>query len=438
MRNKNRAYQRSGRMVNSVIIGRVLRKILAFLVVVFVLCQFLQAPISFSQTNLLTNNGFEDLDNEGKLIDWKVKNSKIILSQSSDIKKSGQYAAKVETTANPTNYIFQVSEINSSNKYYAEAYGLKISGGAVFLRVAWYATIDGGGSQISTVDSEEVISNSTAFAHILTGTLTPPLSAKSAAVRLAIKPNADGSGVAFFDEVGFYQGESPYAQINPQESNQQQPQPTISFSAPSTVSVGVPFSVSVTLKNFKAGIYSLKVLIGKGEKFYDGRTKGTSGKWLAWNAGWADFPKVSVGSSGSGSKSVQAKTDGDVVAGSYLIKVRAYDGKDTFDSDTKSLKVTGSVASESSGSATNESLDPEGESSFAEATVDKGEILGEEAPPGDKFKLNFYIILGIFGMAVGSGGFMLAFRRGAQRSQTPDTPEQESTPLSERSCTPNG
>jgi len=223
------------------------------------------------------------------------------------------------------------------------------------------------------------------------------------------------------------------------QQEEQQPQPTITFSSPSTVSVGTAFSISATLKNFKPGTYSLKVLIGKGDKFYDGRTKGTDGKWLAWNAGWADFPKMTVGASGSGNKTVQAKTDGDIVAGNYLIKVRAYNGKNTFDSDTKSLKVTGLVASESSGSAAGDSSGSAGEEpSFTEATEGAGEVLGEEQPRDEKSKLNFYAILGIFGTVVGSGGFMLAFRRGVQRSQTPDTPEQESTPLSERSCTPNG
>ena len=202
-----------------------------------------------------------------------------------------------------------------------------------------------------------------------------------------------------------------------QQEEKQQPQPAISFSSPSAVSVGTAFSVTVNLSNFKPGTYFLKVLIGKGDKFYDGRTKGTNGKWLAWNAGWADFPKVTAG---SGSGTVQAKTDDDVVAGSCLIKVRAYDGKDTFDSDTKSLTVTGSAkpGGTSRASGGEELGSDSAEEILGEVTGGDGEVKGEDAPRQDGgFKLNFYIILGIFGMLVGSGGLILSVARKRSEEQ---------------------
>lgn len=184
---------------------------------------------------------------------------------------------------------------------------------------------------------------------------------------------------------------------------------------------GAEFTVTVNLSNFNSGSYYLKVLVGKGDKFYDGRTYGTNGLWLAWNAGWADFPKISVGSSGSASQIVKAKTDGDIFGG-YEIKIRTYDDKNTRDSQVKNISVKAepevvSATSEASGGAAAED-DETGEDPTALELADGGEVLGEVNQEGkNKFVLNFYLVTGFFGLLVGSGGIILAFRRGPKELQ---------------------
>jgi len=208
--------------------------------------------------------------------------------------------------------------------------------------------------------------------------------------------------------------EEPLAEGEPPAEEEQQPHPVVGFSAPASVSADSPFSVTVALEDFEPGTYSIKVLIGDGDRFYDGRTQGTDGKWLAWNAGWADFPTVAVGSSGSGSAVVQAKTDDDIAAGSYLIKVRAHKDSGNFDSEARPLVVTASVRPENelgaqeSGDAGDGKSDSDVEFSFGGGGEDGGEVLGAEAPQNGNPKLNFYTILGAFGLLVGSGGLILS------------------------------
>ena len=213
--------------------------------------------------------------------------------------------------------------------------------------------------------------------------------------------------------------------VKPQEEPQREEpggeeksQPAITFSTPSSVSAGMPFSVSINLSNFEAGTYSIKVLIGNGDTFYDGRTQGTNGEWLAWNAGWANFPTVTTGSSGAGNTAIKAKVNDDAKAGSYSIMVRVYRDKSKYDSEIKSLAVTAMVSApddsnRDSDTAKGEDEDqesPEAISSGDEESTSNGEVLGAKAPPEDNFKLNFYIILGVFGLVVGSGGLALAFK----------------------------
>lgn len=188
------------------------------------------------------------------------------------------------------------------------------------------------------------------------------------------------------------------------------PTPVINFSAPKATAAAAPFSVSIKLENFQPGTYYLKVRVGKDGQFYDGRTQGTNGKWLAWNASWLNFPQVVVGPSGSASKAVSALVDEDAPPGDYLIGVRVYDGDGFLDSAPTPIKVSAAVSADerpadSGETREAESVDP---STYTELSP-AGEVLGEEAPPKG-FKLNFYLIVGVLGLLIGGSGIFLAFR----------------------------
>ncbi|HJZ06312.1 MAG TPA: lamin tail domain-containing protein [Patescibacteria group bacterium] len=209
----------------------------------------------------------------------------------------------------------------------------------------------------------------------------------------------------------------------PGPSPQPGPESAVTFSAPSSVVGGQEFIVTVSFSNFEPGTYALKVLIGKGDNFIYGNTKGSS-DWLTQNGKWAEMPSVSIVHSGSVSKSIRAKVDDDASSGNYAITVSVAEknGDDyeplwsTGELETIALKVTaapvGSHASQvvQTGNADGaENQESPALTQNPESFV-QGEVLGEESAQKEEFQLNFYVIVGIFGLIVGSGGLVLGFR----------------------------
>lgn len=295
-----------------------------------------------------------------------------------------------------------------------------------------YAVLTDGGSGTEVYANFDVVGESTAL-HVDSSSLCngslPNSSDKelvlsssefseSVTYQISLGGNGNGKSLALFDD-GWKEAEPTPGGLNDfdpvvpeSQAEEQVPDPTISFSSPGSAGAGVPFSVSVNLSNFESGSYFVKVRAGLEGKLYDGRTKGTNGKWLAWNAPWADFPRVTVGTSGLAKKTVSAMINEDAVKGNYSIEVRIYDGDGFFDSEPKSIKVSAAAPASEGSSSINVGSSPSSTSSPpvspASSVEADGQVLGEKSPQG--FKLSFYLIVGILGLLVGSGGLVLGFR----------------------------
>ena len=216
--------------------------------------------------------------------------------------------------------------------------------------------------------------------------------------------------------------------VSGQEESDPSPQPeserVISFSSRASVVAGAEFTVTVNLMNFEAGTYALKVLVGKGDEFYDGETKGVNGEWFDWNSSWADFPKVTFNSPGSKSKPVLAMVDKNASAGNYLVFVsvakKKSDGKYSalwtigeLEKNPLAVSAAPAVSEEVSVSGTTGDSGDFGNTEnpyAATPSSEEGQVLGEEVPQDKGFQLNFYIFVGILGLIVGSGGLVLGFR----------------------------
>jgi len=202
----------------------------------------------------------------------------------------------------------------------------------------------------------------------------------------------------------------------------------ISFTSPVSVFAGKEFSVTVNLSNFDIGSFALKILIGQDGKFIYGNTKGSSG-WLTQNGKWAEMPQVSVGVSGSIKKEIFSKVDDDAKSGNYFITVSVAEKKDggtyesvwsTKDLPSKTLKVTAvSVSSENTSGINTDS------NSIAETVDDKGgpiilasvgEVLGEQDISREG-GLNFYVILGVFGLLTGIFGLVVFKKLANERKE---------------------
>jgi hypothetical protein len=83
------------------------------------------------------------------------------------------------------------------------------------LRVSWYESLDGSGSQIDTADSLALAEDSAGFVTLDTGSVQAPLEARSAKVRLLMRPASSVSAAVYFDAVRFEETETPAATDTP-------------------------------------------------------------------------------------------------------------------------------------------------------------------------------------------------------------------------------
>ena len=100
------------------------------------------------------------------------------------------------------------------------------------IRVAWYASDDASGAQLSTVDSEELEGIRDAFAAVSTGAIRAPVDARSAQLRVMLLPAGDVPAVLHADDVSFARTAPPPAPaVTPPAESSPTPEATPSFFA---------------------------------------------------------------------------------------------------------------------------------------------------------------------------------------------------------------
>jgi len=112
------------------------------------------------------------------------------------------------------------------------------------VRVAWYATADGSGAQISTVDSEALVmagANSLAVLPTLvtTGPVQAPPNALTARVRILLQPSSGAGGRLVIDDVVFHSVAAPAATATPEA-----PSSTPTSAAPTVTPVATPVATA--------------------------------------------------------------------------------------------------------------------------------------------------------------------------------------------------
>ncbi len=171
------------------------------------------APVVFSQ---LTNGGFEDDGTDGAPLGWR-KIGGIVESVSSPI-RSGSRALALTSETTATKWAYQTVQVDGGDFYHASAFARYTNADlkAIFIRVSWYASADGSGQALSSVDSATVLNTtSPAFRPLTTGPVAAPASARSARVRLMLRPASSAQASAYFDDVAFAQTSPPPATAAP-------------------------------------------------------------------------------------------------------------------------------------------------------------------------------------------------------------------------------
>lgn len=144
---------------------------------------------------LLANGDFEVV-REGKPAHWEKYGGTMLASGES---ARGTFAACLESDTTSTKWLYQVAAVRAGAWYRAGAIARVSAGGTASLRVSWYASADGSGSQLSQEQSEGTGSGT--WSELSTGPVRAPDEARSARVRLVFQPGGPGS--ACFDDAEF-------------------------------------------------------------------------------------------------------------------------------------------------------------------------------------------------------------------------------------------
>ncbi|MBM3141010.1 MAG: hypothetical protein FJZ92_12590, partial [Chloroflexi bacterium] len=149
-------------------------------------------------------------------------------------------AAFLRSSTTSTKWIEQPVRIEGGVAYQASARlgtDAGVAGGLV--RIAWYASEDGSGSQLATVDSPEV-GPAAAPALLSTGSRVAPAEARSARVRLVLRPASAESAALAIDDVTFARVGPPAPTPTPTPTPSPPPDPAAAPVAPPEPSKSPP------------------------------------------------------------------------------------------------------------------------------------------------------------------------------------------------------
>jgi len=174
---------------------------------------FLFLPEDILAINFLSNPGFEEF-----FLNWTPSSGleeAVNFTISSYVKKSGDFSALIKHDKTSSYGAEQViRDIVAGEKYTAKGYIFFNDENAknARIRIAWYSSVDGTGSQIKTVDSNIIETFSSSWAELNTGVIEAPASAKSAKFRILLASVRNGAeSLVYFDDLSFDITEVPTA-----------------------------------------------------------------------------------------------------------------------------------------------------------------------------------------------------------------------------------
>jgi hypothetical protein len=161
---------------------------------------------------MLANGDFESIS-EGKPVYWEKFGGTMFADGDS---AGGSYAACLESETTSIKWLYQIVRVEPGGWYGGSAQA-KVSGaGEASIRISWYTSGDGSGSQIDAVEGSTTASAS--WSAIGIGPVQAPDGARSARYRLSLRPS--GNATACFDNASFQpMDEPPVAPAAPAEPN---------------------------------------------------------------------------------------------------------------------------------------------------------------------------------------------------------------------------
>jgi hypothetical protein len=194
------------------------------------------SPSTPTPSVALVNGGFEEADGEGKPLGWRKWGGE--LSRSSPAAWEGQFAAAFTSRTTSTKWAYQTLTVQGGATYVLSGYALKNDANvaAAYLRLSWYASSDGSGRLIDSVDSTtRLTDDSPEFRFLTSGPVPAPAEAASAKVRLMLDPVSETEGTVYFDAISFLETTMP---LEPVETPQ--PSPALASSESPAASAVAP------------------------------------------------------------------------------------------------------------------------------------------------------------------------------------------------------
>jgi hypothetical protein len=151
----------------------------------------------------LINGGFEQLRADGTPYAWHKQGGE--MSTVTDRVTEGARALALTSETSSTKWANQTIAVTPGAYYEASAKALAgRAAESVFLRLSWYASSDGSGQAIASIDSLDSVSpNTGGFRTVTTGPVQAPEDANSVKLRLMIRPSSAEPAGAYFDEALF-------------------------------------------------------------------------------------------------------------------------------------------------------------------------------------------------------------------------------------------
>lgn len=174
---------------------------------------FLFCPEKVLAENLLSNPGFEDGTSS-----WSKNGG--VLEQASTPVHGGNYSASLTSTTISTKWIYQIISVTGGTSYVFSGYILKNEENvsSACLRIAWYASSDGSGSELNHVDSTEILEdNGPDFRYLTTDIVMVPDDANSARIKGVSAFNSTAEATVYFDDFSFE--ETTLSPITPTPTN---------------------------------------------------------------------------------------------------------------------------------------------------------------------------------------------------------------------------
>jgi len=156
-----------------------------------------------------TNGGFESAT-DGVPDGWDTVGG--LLMRSDAHARSGEWSGAFFSATSSTKWAYQTVPVDAANWYDFAAFVHHNDPwvDSVLLRISWYASDDGSGSAMAQIDStEELLEHDALFRELTTGAVMAPPGARSARVRVVMRPVDATNAVVYIDDVSFRKAVAP-------------------------------------------------------------------------------------------------------------------------------------------------------------------------------------------------------------------------------------